>query len=317
MLVAVLDPAHRPADPTGEERDQEILGIDMALDAEAAADVGRDTAHPPLRQLENPGGLPAHPVHHLGRGPDRHGLRARIVDADHAPAFHGHAAVAVMIEPPPQRVRRAGQSGLDVALVDGELADDVGAQLLMDEGSTRPYRLLCVDDGRQRLQVDRDELGRVLGGVAALRHHHGDRLADVTHLVGGKERLLRIVQLVAHVGLPLGRQRELGIRHRRQQLQKLGAAHHQGNAGRGGGGGRVHRPDAGVRHRTAHEGHVEHAGEDQIRHVLALAGEEPLILPPQDGLPDEATGTVRRHVFASAAARILAAADMTARTILR
>ena len=42
MLAAVLDPFHRPADQPRRERDQEILGIELALDAEAAADVDLD-----------------------------------------------------------------------------------------------------------------------------------------------------------------------------------------------------------------------------------------------------------------------------------
>ncbi len=42
MLVAVLDPAHRPLHGAREERDEQFLRIDVAFDAEAAADVERD-----------------------------------------------------------------------------------------------------------------------------------------------------------------------------------------------------------------------------------------------------------------------------------
>ena len=42
VLAAVLDPFHRAADVAGRERDQEILGIELAAHAEAAADVGLD-----------------------------------------------------------------------------------------------------------------------------------------------------------------------------------------------------------------------------------------------------------------------------------
>ena len=42
MLAAILDPFHRPADEPRRERDQKILGIELALDAEAAADVDLD-----------------------------------------------------------------------------------------------------------------------------------------------------------------------------------------------------------------------------------------------------------------------------------
>ena len=42
MLAAVLDPFHRPADQARRERNQEIFRIELALDAEAAADIDLD-----------------------------------------------------------------------------------------------------------------------------------------------------------------------------------------------------------------------------------------------------------------------------------
>src|SRR5215467_4609838 len=53
MLVPILDPAHRPDNPAGKKRDQEILWINMALNAEAAAHIRCRYAHAALRQIEN------------------------------------------------------------------------------------------------------------------------------------------------------------------------------------------------------------------------------------------------------------------------
>ena len=39
MLAAVLDPFHRPLEAHRRDADQDVLGIDLAADAEAAADV--------------------------------------------------------------------------------------------------------------------------------------------------------------------------------------------------------------------------------------------------------------------------------------
>ena len=44
------DPADWSAKPTGQRRDQDLLRIDLALGAEAAADVGRQDAHPVWRR---------------------------------------------------------------------------------------------------------------------------------------------------------------------------------------------------------------------------------------------------------------------------
>ncbi len=54
MLAAVLDPLHRPAEPARQERDQQIFRIDVALDAETAADIERDAAHARLGQVAAP-----------------------------------------------------------------------------------------------------------------------------------------------------------------------------------------------------------------------------------------------------------------------
>jgi hypothetical protein len=57
--------------------------------------------------------------------------------------------------------------------------------VLVDQVGARPRRVQAHDRG-QRLVVDDDALGRVLGHVAVDRHHHGDGLADVVHLAPGQ-----------------------------------------------------------------------------------------------------------------------------------
>ena len=109
VLAPLFDPAHRPAKFARQKRHQQVFGIDMALAAEAAADIERDAAHPRLGQPQQRGGFAAHPMNHLGRGPDRRRVGARIVGADDAAALHRHGGVAVVIEAAPQPVRRAGQ----------------------------------------------------------------------------------------------------------------------------------------------------------------------------------------------------------------
>ena len=55
VLLTVSGPADRPAKAQGTERDQEVLGVDLAAGAEAAADVELDQAHPLLREAQHPG----------------------------------------------------------------------------------------------------------------------------------------------------------------------------------------------------------------------------------------------------------------------
>jgi hypothetical protein len=48
-----------------QERHQQVFGIDVALAAEAAADIGRDATDARLGHAQKSGGLPAHPMHDL------------------------------------------------------------------------------------------------------------------------------------------------------------------------------------------------------------------------------------------------------------
>ena len=66
VLTPVFDPAHRPPKFACEERDQQVFGVDMALAAEATADVERDAANPRLRQTQECSGFAAHPMNYLG-----------------------------------------------------------------------------------------------------------------------------------------------------------------------------------------------------------------------------------------------------------
>src|ERR1700733_5837662 len=100
MLAAILDPLHRPAQFARQERDQEIFRINMAFDAETAADIERDAADAGLRKFQHSGRLAPQPMYDLGGRPDRHRIGPRIVQSYYTTAFHRHGGVAMMIEAP-------------------------------------------------------------------------------------------------------------------------------------------------------------------------------------------------------------------------
>ena len=66
MLAAVLGPFHRPADVARRERDQEILRIELAARAEAAADVVLDHVDGIVGEAELLGEDAAVEEQHLG-----------------------------------------------------------------------------------------------------------------------------------------------------------------------------------------------------------------------------------------------------------
>lgn len=100
VLLAILDPFDRAAQPSGKPGCDDLLRINMSLDPEAAADIRRHAAHARFRHPELPRDLAAHPVDDLGRGPDRHEVPAGVVFRQNAPALHRRSENAVIVEAP-------------------------------------------------------------------------------------------------------------------------------------------------------------------------------------------------------------------------
>ena len=75
VLGAVLDPLHGAAEAERGERDEHVLGVELAAHAEAAADVDLDEPHVAEREAEELCEHPAVEVLHLGRAVDRHAVR--------------------------------------------------------------------------------------------------------------------------------------------------------------------------------------------------------------------------------------------------
>ncbi len=138
----------------------------------------------------------------------------------------------------------------------------------MDDGGAGFERLFGIEHRRQRLEIELDQLRRVLGGVAAVCDDDRDRLADVADLVMGQQRLLRIDEFVLHQRRPFARQRHLRVRHRRQHARELRPGQHKDNAGRGGGARHVDRLDARMRLRAADEHRMQHVRQIRDRQCI-------------------------------------------------
>ena len=113
-----------------------------------------------------------------------------------------------------EHVVGAREGGVDVAAPQMIIERDVGAGLALEmlqigERAGRLEHVVHDDVGLDRLDlvVDRrqllvfgvDQLHRLLGDVRILGQHHGDRLADMAHLVEREDRL--VVEGRAVIGL--------------------------------------------------------------------------------------------------------------------
>ena len=155
--------------------------------------------------------------------------------------------------------------GEDVVVV---LALAVGAvglvlDVLAEHRRVRRHRLERIDDDRQRLVFDFDQIDGVGRDIAVLGDDEGDFLVLEQHLVVG-EHHLHVAGERRHVGEVDG-------------LQRFGREHGE-DAGHRGGLGRVDLLDAGVGVRRAGEVAVEHAGQLQVVDVVALALDEADVL---------------------------------------
>src|SRR2546427_9051235 len=70
MLAPIPDPAHGMSQRPGEPRDADLLRLQNAFVAEAAADIGRDDAQLPLLDAETVGKPVADEMRHLCRSDD-------------------------------------------------------------------------------------------------------------------------------------------------------------------------------------------------------------------------------------------------------
>ena len=218
VLVAVLDPLHRPADPAGGEGHQEVLGVEVGLDPEAAADVGRDDPDRARRDGEHPRQDGAHRVRPLGGGPDRHLAGDGVAVPDHAAGLHRDAGVALHVQPLADDPIRAGEGGLDVAaLVDHRRRHVVGG-VLVQHGRAGLDGGVGVDHRLKGLVVDLDELEGVLGEVPALGDDDRYALADVADGVGGQRVLRRRAEGVR--GVEEGDARRVCAERRRRRTRR-------------------------------------------------------------------------------------------------
>ena len=167
-LLEAQHEADGPAGLAGHEREQRLV-LRVLLAAEPAARVGREHAHLGQRQPEHRGDDALEPVGVLDRAPDRHavavGRRHERVRLDRELRDHREGVGAVDDD------RGIALGGLEVAPAEAVLAQDVGAgegvvgpdRRVLDERRRRVQRGRDRADRGQRLELDADERGRLLG----------------------------------------------------------------------------------------------------------------------------------------------------------
>ena len=95
---------------------------------------------------------------------------------------------------------RPGDGGSEARRLDATFDHDISSRRVMHQRRAERERAGGADHRRQLFDLDLDQLGDVLGLLAARRHHRRDRLADEPHHVLRQDGLAdqHVVELVQH-----------------------------------------------------------------------------------------------------------------------
>ncbi len=189
----------------------------------------------------------------------------------------------------------AGRGG-DVAAFEDALAEEVVAPALVHRVAAAAHVARRQNHRVERLVIDHDRGGEVLGLGARRGDAGSDRLADIARLVRGERRPRR----------RLGARR-LGFDADRLYPRQIGGGEDPAlGVGRHG-----DAADAGVRVRAADKGDIHRARQFDVGHELAAAEQVALVLAAQQR-GAEPPGVIRHHEapFANAAAASAIAATM-------
>ena len=203
VLAPVLDPLQRGGHLRRGQHQAHLVALDHHLLAEAAAGVAGDDADALLGHAQQPGAEQTDLVRHLGGGVDRQLLAVRRVIHDEPPPLHRHRRVALLGDHFADDVC-GGREGL---VEQGgrharQFADEIRAVCLVHEVSG-VLGLPVVDDRRERVVVDVDEVGGVLGDVTRVGHDEGDGIAGEAGLCLGERGPRRLRAVGSHRRVPL------------------------------------------------------------------------------------------------------------------
>ena len=211
-MVAGMNVGVEALDPVGDEFDRppqqlrqrigrHLVGIDVDLDAEGAADVLADHANLRLLKPEMQRRDVLHHVRRLRALIDRQPRFRGVPVGDHRARLQRHAGV-----PAEDEFRLHHLVGIGKRLIDGAgiviaLKGKVVAERGMDHRRCRIERGAHVRHGIEFLILDRDMLGGVLGRGAAGRHDGRDRFAlpaDAIDRDGALRRGFQALQMREH-----------------------------------------------------------------------------------------------------------------------
>jgi hypothetical protein len=280
VLAPVLDPLDRAPEADRRSDRRRLLRARVHLQAEAATDVGHDHPDLVLVEPEHAGEERPRVVGALRGDVDREVLAVALPLGDDATRLHRHRRVPVLAEGLREHDRCAGDDLVDVRTRHGrgDRVQHVGLAAGVHEGRALGHRLLVVDDRLLGLDLDDDGVDGVLGAVAGVGDHHGDRLAHRPHVTVGEQPELPVL---THVDLVAGADVADHVVEVAGDVDRHDAGHLPSRRD-------VDRHQPAPCDVTPGKGAVEHPRDDDVVDELAVARQEPRILRAGNPLTHEA-----------------------------
>ena len=186
VLRARLHPLHRCIHPQRDPREEHLLRVDLGLDAEASADVGRDDPDPGSVHRQAFGHRFRDQVRDLGRGPQ--GDARAVWRGHHAAALDGGRRDARVDGLCFDHEVGAIERGADIAPTALAEVVEVARDVIVNERGALAERRVAVHDRGQHFDVGLHALRGVSRFVPAALDHGRDHLAHEADTVPGQDR---------------------------------------------------------------------------------------------------------------------------------
>ncbi len=281
-------PLHRSVDAARGPEHQRVIGKRIALETEAAADIGRHHPDLVLRQVKDMRHLHAHAVRVLRCGVERVIVVGGVVVADCDARLHAHRLDAVVLDSQLDDVPRVGEDGVGCVLAaEHQPEPDIALRAIVpDLDGAILGRIFELDHRRERFVVDLHQLGRIACLGERLGDDERDPVADEAHLLGIEHGL--------EGAMPLGGAEVLRHQMRGEAAELfccgVGAGEHTKHAGSRLGLGYVDADDAGMRVRGEHDGAMAKAGQADVIDIASLSEQETLVFHSPHSLSDAELG---------------------------
>ena len=275
VLPAILDPFDWPVEAHRGERNQHILGIKIALDAETAADIRQDASDAPLVDAERGRGQSPRRMRPLTRCPDGQFPADRIRARQNAAGFHRHARVALHPKPIAHHVIGVDERCLHIAEALRPACRNISGCGNMQQLRLSRDCLLGIGQRRQWLIVDDGGFERFLRMGAIPGHHDCHRLPDIPHDIASKRILWARQQ----------RWDPDQNRDCRRALPNIAEAKSVDHTGRRTNGAQIDVANSRVSVRATQYSGVQNSRHAQVVDETPLAAQKTGVLEPRDPRP--------------------------------